>query len=369
MAERLAVSDLAGILELVHALGEVGDPDEFLDVSLQGVMEIVPCTVATVNEVVPSADRVVGWTRPDSFHLPDGTPEALARLAGEHPLITHIATTGDGSAHRISDFWSQDEFHRTELYDVIYRPMGIEYQMAVGFPVPQPTVLGLTMNREVQDFSDRDVLALNTVRPHLVQGWRAVRDRRHMQALLDASEDAIAGQGTGLVVLWDQPQELTPGVLVTLYRSFGRPSRTSPFPARVARWIEAQAAQSRGSGLALSRPLTSQRDGRRVILRYLPARGSHPGAVVVTERPGSADRKGFESLGLTRREAEIVALVAEGSTNDVIATRLGLATATVKKHLENVYTKLGVHTRAQVVAFAFETLGAAAAVDATDPSS
>jgi DNA-binding CsgD family transcriptional regulator len=355
--ERLAVGDLTDILDLVRALGDVEDPDEFLDVSLQGVMELVPCTVATMNEVVPTADRVVAWTRPETFHFPVGVPEELARLAGDHPLITHIATTGDGSAHRITDFVSQEEFHRTELYERVYRPMGIEYQMAVGFPVPQPTVLGLAMNRELRDFSERDVLTLNTVRPHLVQGWRTVRDRRHMQALLDASEDAIAGQGSGLIVLWDPPQELAPGVLVTLHRTFGRPSRSSPFPSRVERWLEEQAAQSGGHGLELSRPLTAQRDGRRVILRYLPARGGHPGAVVVTERSGSSDRRGFESLGLTQREAEIVALVAAGSTNADIAARLGLATSTVKKHLENVYVKLGVHGRAQVVSFAFETLG------------
>jgi DNA-binding CsgD family transcriptional regulator len=357
MTEQLEAGDLADILDLVRALGDVEDPDEFLDVSLHGVMELVPCTVATMNEVVPSADRVVAWTRPETFHFPVGVPEELARLAGDHPLITHIATTGDGSAHRITDFLSQEEFHRTELYERVYRPMGIEYQMAVGFPVPQPTVLGLAMNRDARDFSERDVLALNTVRPHLVQGWRTVRDRRHMQALLDASEDAIAGNGSGLIVLWDPPQELAPGVLVTLYRAFGRPSRTSPFPTRVARWLEEQAAQSGGYGLALSRPLTAQRDGRRVILRYLPPRGSHPGAVVVTERSGSSDQRGFESLGLTRREAEIVALVAGGSTNVEIAGHLGLAPSTVKKHLENVYVKLGVHGRAQVVAFAFETLG------------
>ena len=57
MTERLESGDLAAILDLVHALGDVEDPDAFLDVSLRGVMELVPCTVATMNEVVPSADR------------------------------------------------------------------------------------------------------------------------------------------------------------------------------------------------------------------------------------------------------------------------------------------------------------------------
>ena len=115
--EGLGAGDLARILDLVHALGDVGDPDEFLDVSLDGMMELVPCSIATMNEVVPAADRVAAWVRPVAVEIPPGALETLARLADEHPLISHIATTGDGSAHRISDFWTQEEFHRSELYD------------------------------------------------------------------------------------------------------------------------------------------------------------------------------------------------------------------------------------------------------------
>jgi DNA-binding CsgD family transcriptional regulator len=49
---------------------------------------------------------------------------------------------------------------------------------------------------------------------------------------------------------------------------------------------------------------------------------------------------------LTAREREIVALVAEGKTNAEIGAELWLSPATVKKHLENVYLKLGVGSRA-----------------------
>lgn len=356
--ERLTDGDLVGILDLVHALGEVDDADEFLDVSLQGVMEIVPCAVATMNEVEPSADRFVAWTRPTSFAPPPGALETLSRLAGDHPLISHMATTGDGSAHRISDFWTPDQFHRSELYDQVYRPIGIEYQMALGFPVPRPTVLGLAMNREDRDFSDREVLAVNTIRPHLVQRWRAVRDRLHLQALLDAATDGFVGTGSGVLVLSDPPEELTRGVLVTLYRYFGRPSPTGPFPVRVEHWLEGQMAGSRDP-LALRRPLSAQLDGRRAILRYLPPRGRHPGAILVSQHAIAADHTGLEELGLTAREAEIVAQVTTGATNVELARRLHIAPGTVKKHLDNVYNKLGVRGRGPLTAFVIETLGAA----------
>ncbi|MCI0347724.1 MAG: LuxR C-terminal-related transcriptional regulator [Chloroflexi bacterium] len=55
--------------------------------------------------------------------------------------------------------------------------------------------------------------------------------------------------------------------------------------------------------------------------------------------------------GLTAREREVVTLVAEGKTNAQIAADLWVAPGTVKKHLENVYAKLGVGRRAAAAAF------------------
>jgi DNA-binding CsgD family transcriptional regulator len=62
--------------------------------------------------------------------------------------------------------------------------------------------------------------------------------------------------------------------------------------------------------------------------------------VSIFRRPDGADPQ------LTAREREILVLVAEGKTNAEIATVLWVSPATVKKHLENVYLKLGVGSRA-----------------------
>lgn len=356
--KRLGSDDLERILGLVHALGEVADADEFLDVCLRGVMDLVPCVVASMNEVVPSANRVAISTRPESFIVPFGATEALARLADEHPLISHIAMTGDGSAHRMSDFWTQEHFHRSDLYDQVYRPMGIEYQMAVGFPVPRPIVVGLAMNREERDFSDRDVLVINTVRPHLVQGWRTVRDRLRFESMVEVATDGLSGVGSGVVVLWDPPAALPQGVLETIYRYFGAPERRSLLPSRVKAWMQGERARLRHDALELLRPLSVQRDGRRAVLRYLPPRDHHPGGIWVSEHATPGDRDGLARLGLSPREAEIVSHIAMGLSNAEVARRLDLAPGTVKRHLENVYRKLGVRGRAQLNAFVLEALGA-----------
>ncbi|GHB58431.1 DNA-binding response regulator [Streptomyces viridiviolaceus] len=55
---------------------------------------------------------------------------------------------------------------------------------------------------------------------------------------------------------------------------------------------------------------------------------------------------------LTRRETEVLSLVAEGLSNQQIAERLHLTEGTVKSHLGRVYTKLGVDSRTAAVATA-----------------
>ena len=57
---------------------------------------------------------------------------------------------------------------------------------------------------------------------------------------------------------------------------------------------------------------------------------------------------------LTAREQEILDLVAEGRTNAEIAERLWVSFRTVKKHLDNIYAKLGVHTRTAAATFVRE---------------
>src|SRR5207248_9357613 len=65
----------------------------------------------------------------------------------------------------------------------------------------------------------------------------------------------------------------------------------------------------------------------------------------------SADRTTDERL-LTPREVEVLRVVADGGTNRDVAERLVISEATVKRHLDNAFAKLGVSTRAAAIAAA-----------------
>lgn len=67
---------------------------------------------------------------------------------------------------------------------------------------------------------------------------------------------------------------------------------------------------------------------------------------------GEARRTALDSL--SRREHDVLNLLAKGRTNREIADALFIAEQTVKNHVSEIYAKLGVHDRAQALRFALE---------------
>jgi len=77
--------------------------------------------------------------------------------------------------------------------------------------------------------------------------------------------------------------------------------------------------------------------------------------------PNFESPKPLESLGLTPREAEVLLWVAQGKSNGDIAILLGMAEKTVKKHMGNIFDKLGLEGRNAATVRALEVLSASAA--------
>jgi len=55
---------------------------------------------------------------------------------------------------------------------------------------------------------------------------------------------------------------------------------------------------------------------------------------------------------LSQREIAIIALIAEGQTNNAISAQLGVAPETIKTYLKRIFVKLGTHSRAEAVLLA-----------------
>ena len=91
-------------------------------------------------------------------------------------------------------------------------------------------------------------------------------------------------------------------------------------------------------GIWLGLRLTGPR--QRVVVKEVP---------VPAAGPFVPDDRKREDLGITRREMEILALVAQGMSNREIAGRLYVSENTVKTHCSRAFDKLGARRRTQAV--------------------
>lgn len=77
--------------------------------------------------------------------------------------------------------------------------------------------------------------------------------------------------------------------------------------------------------------------------------------LLAADRPVPEHHLGIrDSAGLTTREEEVVALIAQGFSNQDIIEKLVLSINTLKSHIRSAYAKMGVQTRAQAVSWAIQ---------------
>jgi DNA-binding CsgD family transcriptional regulator len=269
----------------------------------------------------------------------------------------HFERSRHGGAAKLSDFLSPAQYHRKPIYQEFFRPAGIEHQISIALPSTGPRLIRITLNRARGDFTERDRLVLDLVRPHVTQAKetadafaRLVTERRDL-------EQAAEAVHVGVVVVRDGRATYTnPRARKQLATYF---ATGAPLPGRLpdalAAWL-GTARRPRGSGgMPPSRgPLVVARGGRRLEIRALEERDGH--ILLLQERLTEITPRPLESLGLTRRQAEVLAWLAEGKANIEIAAILTISPSTVARHVEAIFEKLGVRTRTAAAAAAFTRL-------------
>jgi DNA-binding CsgD family transcriptional regulator len=129
---------------------------------------------------------------------------------------------------------------------------------------------------------------------------------------------------------------------------FGRPTRPGLLPRKVCRWLAKHIN---------SRDATSLLGEKSDALLYLKRQHSYTddSMVLLLELiKGKREEGARRHHLLTGREREVLFWVTRGKSNGEIGAILGIARATVGKHLERIYPKLGVENRT-AAATSFET--------------
>jgi len=336
MAE-LSTADLRAALDFVGEAGGYEDLDSFRWGILPGLQRLVPCDLVGYNEVEPGAGPALVMTHPEP--LLEFAGEELARLAHQHPLIS-VQMNGDRRTYKISDFLSARQFHRLELYEVIYGRIGAEDQIAFG--LPGKTVIGIAMNRDRRSFGERDRELLDLLAPHLARAREQILERQRARALIAGLEADLLGRGGAALLVGPGPSLVHAGPrALELLAAYFPERRGGGLPAALAERLD-------GPDFVNTRVDSAR--GRLTIRELELDPGEERLLLLEETRPLTADS--LAPLGLTPRQAEVLALLASGASVAEVAATLVLSVATVRKHLEHVYARLGVHSRDEAVAVA-----------------
>jgi DNA-binding CsgD family transcriptional regulator len=239
-------SDLRAVLEFVELAWARAGRHAFPLETLDALAELIPCDAIGYTEIDRIGRRVIEYVGTDDD---DDDDDLFWQIVDEHPLCRHQLAYADFSPKRLSDVISQRQLERTRVYAEWFRPYRIVAELEVGILRSRARTRNFVLDRSHGDFSERDVVVLGLVAPHLAR----IHETTQLRHAADLSD------------------------------------------------------------------------------------------------PGSLDR-------LTTREAEVLELVAAGLTNAEIAERLWISPGTVKKHLDNVYAKLGVANRTAAATLVTATL-------------
>lgn len=342
--DRLTSKQLRDLLDFLRAGYTCHDQEAFVTHLLSGISTLIPSEVTSYTEIDLRTGPVEASTRvmPIDARFPEDREIFAAHMA-EHPIVTYWQQTGDGRALKISDFLTQRQFHRLGLYREFYRQEGVEDQMTTMLPARPPRLIGIGLHRGRRNFSERDRLLLNLLRPHLVQvhsNTHAVsaiqQEMRLLRRGLEASRQQIVVLSRQGRVRW-----MTPRAHQWLSTYFD-PTRPERLPETLRAWVSHQeAALDRADDVPPPRePLRVQRDGTCLLVRHLCE--ADRCLLLLEEQRAASEPAILQRDGLTRREAEVLQWVAQGKTNAEIGIILDMSPGTVKKHLQHLYQKLGI---------------------------
>jgi len=322
--------DAAALLEVVGELARLDDPQPFPPRFLARLARLLRTGDASYS-VLDRRNRrgilVAEWCDGvDQVRVGhDEHGERYMRLRHSHPLCSYRERTDDWtSVHTVSDFATLREFHRTEIWNEVLREAGINYWLDAGLPVRHGTTRVFIFTHEARDFDDRERLLLRLLEPHLERRAREVATTAAAVEALVAVEEA--GEDARDVVLATARGTIefaSPRSRALLARYFGTTNGSLPEVLL-------------GPG-----PVVARSQSRRLTVRTARVDG------LIVALLGEDDDR-VERL--TPRQREILACVSEGLTDVQIGERLGIAAATVSKHLEAVYERLDVHTRTAAAA-------------------
>jgi DNA-binding CsgD family transcriptional regulator len=347
--ETLADNDLKRLQVFLEETSVACDLSSFVDRMLPAIDELIGSDIVCHAEVDPLRGKLVSQTVFAGGDVPDNPAYiqgAFEQLMLTSPIFQYWTVSRELSALRTSQFLSLREWHDMPLYQEVYKQWRTEDSLAIPLPAPPGRMACFCIERS-RVFDNREQLLMDLVRPHLAYAYRnaealsllseAGAESGAHGILLDAKRNILQASNTALDLLAScfPDEALAP----------------SGLPESLDGWVQRRLERFHAEMPELDAPLLTRSDsGRQVSIRLLRAPSTGAQALLILRESSDGDAGRLGAFGLSAREKEVLSEAIRGLSSREIAESLVISRRTVEKHLESIYNKLGVDSRAAAVA-------------------
>lgn len=336
------------------------------------------------------------------------TPEYLR----DNPALQNYLATGNPNPNKISNFISDREFlNREGLYDTLFSHYGMRDQLGfmvsdshradgliasfeevlcdrlkslvdgslrtedrplLSAVIADPSTfyqnetlghLSIGFHRSTRSFTERDLTILTILLPHLKVAYKNSQQATKFQRQIQYNSQAFDRLNTILLTLSGEVRYISTAAGNLLARYFaGEWLNSNRLPESLDSWVKQQLSKSQSDLIAPDPAFYIVKSDRKLNIDLLCDFAAEQHLLICTEKSSEfSSAQHLQSIGLSKREAEVLALVAAGKTNPQIAQHLTISVKTVKKHLEHIFSKLNADSRIDAINKALQKFGGGAA--------
>jgi DNA-binding CsgD family transcriptional regulator len=383
--EELTSPDLYAILHGIEQLHTIPKLQELPVYLVNLLSQLIGSELSFCSSVTDRCNNLFSDHSPeqdDVIEIPDGYFQ-------QNPVVVHYFQTRDYRAYKISDFLTEQEVDRREALHWEYlKPHGLADQLSFVIPKQDEPIeasldyfspkefvthsnesfselstfgmLAIGFHRTDRSFKERDRLVLNLLHPHLTYIYRNLETQAKLQQQCDSFSQAIDELGSAMLSPTGRILFISPRALRLLDQYFPNSSLVTDYlPEPLQEWVKKEIQQRYQPSLTPPSPLFQMKQANQSLsARLLGSPASGQFVLTLEERKPQSWLESLRLLGLTSREAEVLAGIMQGQNSQAIAQHLQINIRTVRKHLENIYRKLRVQSQTEAVAKALEQLGA-----------